>query len=365
MASDLPREPEKLDMKRLLSEALAMAEVAVFGFDSTGRLALVNTRGEKLTGYSSGELLGTDPLPRLFGDKAELVRRRWFAAKEGAPVKMEVALRTRGDAMRVVRWRVGSHIPSSGAPAALVVVGMERTRLRDLDVRSPAKTRPTAAGVLAAGLAHEIRNPLNGASLHLSVLERALSRVPDLPLAAAEAITVLRAETTRLSALVTEFLEVAYPRKLSRRMCDLNEIVRQAAALLEREIEGRTVRLSIESSPKPALVDLDPEHVRGALANLLRNALEATGKDGRVVLRTRHSTDCAEIDVEDNGVGIADPNAPIFDAFYTTKERGTGLGLSIVQRVVSDHGGEIAYRSEPGRTVFTVRLPIMSRARSK
>jgi PAS domain S-box-containing protein len=359
MATEPPGEPERPDMRRVFSQALAMAEVAVFGFDSAGRLAVVNTKGETLTGYGAAELLGTDPFPRLFGDRADAVRRRWFAASEAAPVTMDAPLRTRGRAETAVRWHVASHLPGSGESPALVVVGLERTRFRDLEPKTSTNKGP-GTGVLAAGLAHEIRNPLNGASLHLSVLERALSRVPNLPAAAAEAITVLRSETKRLSALVTDFLDVARPRQLARDTCDVNEIVRGTAALLEREIDERAILLSLEPSPEPALAELDAEHIKRALLNLLRNAVEATGKGGRVTLRSRHMPDRVEIDVEDNGAGIADPEAPIFDAFYTTKERGTGLGLSIVQRVVSDHGGEVFYKSEPGRTVFTIRLPIGS-----
>jgi PAS domain S-box-containing protein len=356
MASERTNEPEKLDMKRFFSEALAMAEVAVFGFDSAGRVAVVNSKGETLTGYAAAELLGTDPFPRLFGQRAEVIKRCWFAAKLGTPVKMDASLRTRFDKERAVRWHVAPYLARSSPSPALVVVGLERPGVREQEPDTPVRRRLATAGVLAAGLAHEIRNPLNGASLHLSVLERALSRIPDLPVSAAEAIAVLRAETKRLSALVTDFLEVARPHQLALQMCDLNEIVRGAAAVLEREFEERAITLNLETPSKAVLVALDAEHMKRALINLIRNALEATGNRGRIVLRVRDLPDSHEVDVEDNGAGIVDPNAPIFDAFYTTKERGTGLGLSIVQRVMSDHGGDVVYHCEPGRTVFTLHL---------
>ena len=233
-----------------------MAEVAVFGFDSAGRVAVVNGKGETLTGYAAAELLGTDPFPRLFGQRAEVIKRCWFAAKVGTPVKMDASLRTRFDKERAVRWHVAPYLARSSPSPALVVVGLERPGVREQEPDAPVRKRLATAGVLAAGLAHEIRNPLNGASLHLSVLERALSRIPDLPVSAAEAIAVLRAETKRLSALVTDFLEVARPHQLALRMCDLNEIVRGAAALLEREIRGASdyseSRDAVESGPRSA-----------------------------------------------------------------------------------------------------------------
>jgi signal transduction histidine kinase len=93
------------------------------------------------------------------------------------------------------------------------------------------------------------------------------------------------------------------------------------------------------------------------LLNLVRNGIEAVAADGHVAILVRRLPETVEIDVADDGLGIADAAAPIFDAFYTTKERGTGLGLSIVHRIVSDHGGDVRFESKPGSTVFTVRLP--------
>jgi signal transduction histidine kinase len=259
--------------------------------------------------------------------------------------------------------------PAQEMPRAVLQTGWWRGMARlsqgseGMAAEVPRKARPLAtAGMLAAGLAHEIRNPLNGVSLHLSVLERALAGTPNVPSAAADAIAVLRTETKRLSVLVTDFLEVARPRQLVRVECDLNEIARGVAALQELELEGRAITLRLEPSPEPAVAELDVERIKKALVNLLHNAVEATGGHGSVVLRVRRTPSHAEFDVEDDGAGFAALHAPIFDAFYTTKERGTGLGLSIVQRVVSDHGGEVVYTTQPGRTVFTVRLPIRSRS---
>jgi signal transduction histidine kinase len=210
---------------------------------------------------------------------------------------------------------------------------------------------------LGAGLAHEIRNPLNGASLHLSVLDRALARSPDISPHAREATEVLRAEIKRLSALVSDFLEVARPKPLARVECDVNEIANGVAILVAPEADSRRVALRVESFPLPALATVDPDRVRQILLNLVRNGIEAVAEGGHVAILVRRLAEAVEIDVADDGVGIPDAAAPIFDAFYTTKERGTGLGLSIVQRIVSDHGGDVRFESRPGLTVFTVRLP--------
>jgi signal transduction histidine kinase len=210
---------------------------------------------------------------------------------------------------------------------------------------------------LGAGLAHEIRNPLNGASLHLSVLDRALARSPEVSPHAREAAEVLRAEIKRLSALVSDFLEVARPKPLARVDCDVNEIARAVLTLVAPEADSRGVALRVESFPLPATALVDPDRVRQILLNLVRNGIEAVAEGGHVAILVRRLPEAIEIDVADDGAGIADAGAPIFDAFYTTKERGTGLGLSIVHRIVSDHGGDVRFDSKPGSTVFTVRLP--------
>jgi signal transduction histidine kinase len=106
-------------------------------------------------------------------------------------------------------------------------------------------------------------------------------------------------------------------------------------------------------------VQIDEERIKQVVLNLVRNAIEATGRGGRIELRVRSEAGGVFIEVEDDGPGIPSSDAPIFEPFYTTKESGTGLGLSIVHRIISDHGGTIGLESRPGRTVFTLSLPAM------
>jgi PAS domain S-box-containing protein len=347
------------ERRRVLSDALEAADVAVLGFDAGGRLAVANRAMDQLTGYSADDLAAGDVFAMLFGERAPEVRGRWLRradAGDGAGGQaIDVDTLTRAGKKRVVRWHVARHESREGAPTT-VVVGVDLTNERELERRARLNERLAATGVLAASLAHEIRNPLNGASLHLQVLERALARSADLPRPALEATEVLRSEITRLSALVTDFLEVARPRPLTRAPCDANEIASSVGVLLAPEAEARNVRLEVQPFPFPATAELDTPRIKQVLVNLVRNGLEAVREGGHVVVRVRRHPHDVELEVADDGGGIADPNAPIFDAFYTTKE-GTGLGLAIVRRIVADHGGDVTFESRPGSTVFTVRLP--------
>ena len=343
--------------KRTLEDVLQAAGVVLFGLDADGRAVLTNPKAEQVTGYSCDEMAEFDVFALLFADRAPSLRSSLLGAIGGEPVEIEAEMRTRAGKTRVVRWHAAAHRASDAAAPTLVVVGIDVTQQRELERRARYNERLATAGALAAGLAHEIRNPLNGASLHLSVIERGLARSPEAPPAMREAADVLRAEIKRLGGLVSDFLEVARPKPLVLVEIDLHALSQGVRTLLAPEASARHVSLSLEPFPFPVAARVDVERTKQVLVNLVRNAIDAVNEGGAVTIRVRRLPDHAEIDVADDGVGIPDPNAPIFDAFYTTKDRGTGLGLSIVQRIVSDHGGEVSFTSQPGSTVFTVRLP--------
>lgn len=345
------------ERERLLGDVLEAADVVVLGFGPDGRLALANPKAEQLTGFARDELVAGDVFELLFGPRAAEMRAMLLAPAAGRPVEVEAEARTRAGKARIVRWHASAHHPPQGGPSTVVVVGVDVTHARELERRALQNERLAAAGALAAGLAHEIRNPLNGANLHVSVLERALARTPGVPDAAREAAEVLRNEIRRLGSLVTDFLVVARPKPLARVEQDVNEIASSVGRLLAPEADTRQVALLVQPFQFPAIAPVDSERLKQVLVNLVRNGLEAVKEDGHVTVRVRRVPRYVEIDVEDDGPGIPDPNAPIFDAFFTTKDRGTGLGLSIVQRIVSDHAGDVTFKSRPGETTFTVRLP--------
>lgn len=346
---------------RLFGDALQAVDVAVFVLDETGRVVVVNRKAEALTGYAHDELEEADLFALLFSERYGSVRQAWSAVTPSVPLEMDLETRTRTGKMRAVRWHVTTHASSPKDKRLLVAAGVDATHERELERQARQNERLAAAGGLAAGLAHEIRNPLNGATLHLSVLERAMARISSVPPSAREATDVLRAELKRLSALVTDYLEVARPKPLARVDYDANVLARSVEALLLPEAEARKVELKVEPFPFPATAVLDVERTKQVLINLIRNALEAVEEGGHVFVRVRRVPHYVEMDVVDDGAGVGDPKAPIFDAFFTTKERGTGLGLSVVHRIVTDHGGTITFDSRPGSTIFTVRLPVDGR----
>lgn len=233
-------------------------------------------------------------------------------------------------------------------------------RVRDLErveheMRTRRAERLASLGTMAAGLAHEIRNPLNAAHLQLTLVDRRLARAaPDVG-GARQAAALAAAEIQRLAALVGEFLDFARPQPLRQGAVDLRGLAEGVLALVGPEAARTGVAVTLEAGEAVELV-CDGEKIKQVLHNLLRNAIEATGAGGKVGIRIRAVAGRALLEVEDDGPGFP-ADAPVFEPFFTTKEAGTGLGLSIVHRIVTDHGGTIDARSRGGTTVFSISLP--------
>jgi len=211
-------------------------------------------------------------------------------------------------------------------------------------------------GELAAGLAHEIRNPLAGIAGVLDIVGR------DLPAtsAAREVIQDAKQEAMQINRILTELLDTARPKPPQFRVTDIVGTV-EHAVLFARQ-QAVTKHISIEFEVKEALppVEHDPNQINQVLLNLLLNAIQSMEKPGTIRVALEQDDDLAIISVSDEGKGIAPENlSHIFRPFFTTKGHGTGLGLSLARRMVESHGGSISVDSEVGSgTRFAVRLPI-------
>lgn len=223
--------------------------------------------------------------------------------------------------------------------------------------RAQRSERMASLGIMAAGLAHELRNPLNSANLQLKVARKRLERgLPKDPARVLSAIKLAEVEHQRLAALVADFLAFATPQPLQLSREELGSITAREVQSLATEAADLAIELTYVPST-PLYVDVEPSRIRQALANLLRNALEATPRNGHVQVWCERVGSDARLHVQDDGCGLP-ADAALFQPFYTTKHHGTGLGLAIVHRIVMDHGGSVDARSEPGRTLFTITLPL-------
>lgn len=358
---------EKMD-RELLQRRLAISEtryhelvenagVMIVAVDATDHIVLFNRKAEEVTDYSRGEILGHSFLETLCAEADRPVARQALerARAGGSVTGFDAALLTRTHAERRVRWRATHLVAPGGALAC--VIGLDITEELALAERTERVERLAGLGTLAAGLAHEIRNPLNSAKLQLTLMERRLARSGAAAIDdALHAGKLVSEELTRLAALVEEFLDFARPRALRLAGADLCETARVVLDLIAPDLAARGVatRSDLEG---PVAARYDEERIKQVLLNLLRNAADAAGDGGQVGLCVRRAGAKALLEVRDSGAGPP-ADADIFAPFTTSKEGGTGLGLPIVDRIVSAHGGAVTWRRDQEHTIFTVELPL-------
>jgi len=208
--------------------------------------------------------------------------------------------------------------------------------------------RLSAIGNLAAGVAHDVRNPLNAIKL---LSGHAIDTLEDTPeqAGAIKQIRTIRDEVNRLEEIVSGFLSLAKEEELRRESVAIDPLLAECVNLVKKDAEDRDVRLASDLRAGNTALLIDPKHWTRAVLNVLINALEACSAGGRVRLFSRVTDRACAIEIRDDGPGI--PKATldrVFDAYYTTKTSGTGLGLSITRGIVEEHGGTIAISSTEG-----------------
>jgi signal transduction histidine kinase len=226
--------------------------------------------------------------------------------------------------------------------------------------RSVQTERITAMQTLSAGLAHEVRNPLNAAKLQLELLERRLRRSGAEP-RLLESTELVHQEIGRLTELLNEFMSFARPTQLSASTQDLRSIVQHVIELERPSAQARgvsfTVAAGMDADDTPIEIDVDAGKIHQVVQNLVRNAVEASERDQAVEVTVERLPEGAAITIRDHGPGIPpEVVARIYEPFFSTKEGGTGMGMAIVHSLVSLHGGSIAIRSDGGAEI-TVTLP--------
>jgi signal transduction histidine kinase len=223
-------------------------------------------------------------------------------------------------------------------------------------------------GVLAAGVAHEIRNPLT------AIKARLFSQQKRLAAGSPEHTDsqVIGGEISRLERIVRETLQFARPETPAPEILEAGEFLREIRDLIAPSLETRRIALTFEAT-EPLLVRVDSSQMKQVLINLIQNAAESIGEEGQITLRARRAvlpmtilrTDAVALEVEDNGAGVpSEVQARLFDPFFTTKPAGAGLGLAIAARITQAHGGSLQYRTNPRKgATFSVVLPAQKASR--
>jgi signal transduction histidine kinase len=344
--------------------------------DSQGRITYLNDAAGELFGLEAGDAIGKRLDERMRGLDWESL------TQSGGPVSRDMEIFY--PANRFINFYiVPLMIEHRDSVAADAVPGPPRSAsaatgeqvghamiLRDITEsrRSAQQTleseRLNALTLLAAGVAHEIGNPLNSLHIHLQLMER---KVRELKSEARdelqESIDVARAEIGRLDSIVTQFLRAIRPSKPQLHPENVNAIVDEAVRFFAPEIHDRDVVVEQELRSDLPLLQLDRDQIKQAFYNVIKNSLEAMKRRG--ILRIRTDMDDAHVLISfiDTGGGISPGNlSRVFEPYFTTKSSGTGLGLLIVRRIVREHGGELSIESSPEKGLtLTIRLPYLDK----
>jgi two-component system sensor histidine kinase HydH len=242
-----------------------------------------------------------------------------------------------------------------GEELGAVILLRDLREVRTLQERLRRSERLASLGQLAAGVAHEIRNPLSSIRGFAQLFRKRFEDGSEDQRYA----EVMVQEVDRLNRVIANLLDFARPQELVLREIRPREVAEHALALVRKEAEARSVRIRLEGNADPQLAD--PDQLTQALLNLMLNGLEAMDTGGELGLELGSGQEGKgwTLRISDTGEGIPRENlSRLFDPFFTTKKRGTGLGLAIVHRIVESHGGSILVESEPGRgTSFVLSFP--------
>lgn len=242
----------------------------------------------------------------------------------------------------------------------VLVILRDVTRDRQQEVSNLESERYNAIKMLAAGVAHEIGNPLNAITIHLQLLAREIRDLPpESRDSLSELVDVAQTEVSRLDTIITQFLRAVRPAKPVLVPEHPEEVLQDTLRLLKTECENRRIAVSIDIPSSVPSVLLDRSQIKQVFFNLFKNALEAMPDGGNLKVVFGSTDGFVDISIIDNGQGIpTEELGRIFEPYHTTKTKGTGLGLMIVKRIIEDHGGEIEVASKPGAgTCFKIRLP--------
>jgi two-component system, NtrC family, sensor histidine kinase HydH len=341
------------DTSAFADEVVSHLPVGLIATDRSGRITFFNAAAEKITGLNQTIALDQHPdavLPDgLCGLQLELDQGRTVSERVMDCVfSNDESISVSVSASRIIN--------DSGDFVGQVLILRDLSEIRRLEDEIRRQEKLAAMGGLAAGVAHEVRNPLSS----IKALATFFAGQFDEGSEAREAAGVMVQEVDRLNRVITELLEFARPTDLKREPTRVGPLLSRSIQLIQQDAANKNISIDLQVNPDIGSVWIDPDRLAQCLLNLYVNAIQAMQAGGTLtVAYTAAGADFVDITVTDTGTGISDDQLhSIFDPYFTSKKRGTGLGLAIVYKIIEAHQGHIAVESNMGQgTSFTITLP--------
>ena len=358
---------EVADLKSYTDSILASVTSGIVTLDLDGRVATFNPAAELLTGIFSGEI-GGRYCTEVFAHTPEVAEllMETLASRAGTGT-VSLSLRRRNGTSVPVEMSAAPLRGLEGKDLGVVGVFRDVSQVRELEGQLRRSDRLAALGTLAAGLAHEIKNPLAS----LRTFTRIMPRKFEDGRFRETFMRVVPRELERINGIVESLLELARPSRLRPVPLSVPTVLDRVLELYANELDAKEITVTREYAREIPAITADGERLYEAFVNLVSNALAAMATGGRLTVRTAWHRPAepgpraargrrVRIEIEDTGSGISPSEAEkVFDPFFTTKAEGTGLGLALTHKIIEDHGGTIGFRSAPGvGTTFTVLLPL-------
>ena len=328
--------------------------IGLLAIDADERIASFNQAAESVLKLSSSSAMGKRPaeiLPQpLWEFFNQLKTRQGLIDKElDCPVK---------DGKIIPLEVVGTSLKGEDDSAvSWVILFRDLTEIQHLKKEIARTQRLASIGRLAAGVAHEIRNPLSSIKGFATYFKERYREIPEDHKTA----EIMIQEVERLDRVIGQLLEFARPMNISKKTASLEDVIKDSLRMVEAEARQRGIRVDFSSDPQTKEVRIDTDRIRQVLLNLYLNAIAAMESGGTLSVELRQDDDTGRfrIIVSDTGTGIKNSDLPhLFDPYFTTKPSGTGLGLAIVHKIIESHGGEVSVESRYGEgATVTIRLP--------
>ena len=340
-------------------QVVASMANGLLSVDTHGKVISYNLLALELLGLNESEVRGMD-LNEIVDFKTTGIFQTLDQCM--SVMDREIIYRKRSGEMVPLALSITPIMGEGSSCQGAVIILRDLSEIKQLEEKVRRSEKLAAIGKLAAGVAHEIRNPLSSIRGFAQYLRRALKDKPQ----ELEYAETMVSEVDRINTVVTDLLTFARPMDAELAPTDISELIEHTVRLVEADARSRNISVQMNISDL-SKIPLDAKQMTQAILNLLLNALQAVKNGGQIEVgaELNLSDSLLKIWVEDDGSGItADQKEKIFDPFFTTREKGTGLGLAIVHKIVENHSGEINLKSPPtGKTLgcrFTIGIPIKS-----
>jgi two-component system sensor histidine kinase PilS (NtrC family) len=320
--------------------------------NSDGTITSFNRAAEEITGFKRQEALGR-PLATIFPGAVEHIDASGEFSQQ-KPYRHDLEFKKKDETTRYLGFSVSSFREPDGKAIGKLLIFQDLSALKIMEAHIKRVDKLAAVGEMAAGIAHEIKNPLASMTGSIQMLKDEINPKP----VAKKLMQIVLREADRLNGLTNDFLLFARPGSGNKEPVELSCAIEDTLKLFEQDAGRRNNMRLVRNLAPDAWTEMDPEHVRQILWNLLLNAAEAINGAGTIEVAVKTVDDLVQVDVKDDGCGIPQAELKkIFDPFFTTKAQGTGLGLSIVHRLMEAQGGRVHVQSRPGQgTSFTLYL---------